>query len=72
MPGRFESQSIVAKDGRVVGFNMLGSRWNHEPFVDWIAERRSLEWVLAHLAEAQFDEELSRRFRVVVPAGAAK
>ena len=72
VPGRFESQRIVAKDGRVVGFNMLGSRWNHEPFVDWIAERRSLEWVLAHLAEAQFDEELSRRFRVVVPAGAAK
>jgi NADPH-dependent 2,4-dienoyl-CoA reductase/sulfur reductase-like enzyme len=70
VPGRFESQRIVVKDGRVVGFNMLGSRWNHEPLVAWIHERRPLEWVLAHLGEAQFDEELERGFRVLVPAGA--
>ena len=43
---------------------MLGSRWNHEPLLDWIHERRPLDWVLKHLAEAQFDEELSPRFRV--------
>jgi NADPH-dependent 2,4-dienoyl-CoA reductase/sulfur reductase-like enzyme len=72
VPGRFESQRIVVKDGRVVGFNMLGSRWNHEPLVEWIDERRPLDWVLAHLGEAQFDEELSRRFRVLTPAGAAR
>jgi NADPH-dependent 2,4-dienoyl-CoA reductase/sulfur reductase-like enzyme len=72
VPGRLESQRVVVKDDRVVGFNMLGSRWNHEPLLDWIHERRPLEWVLAHLAEAQFDEELSRRFRVLVPAGAAR
>lgn len=65
VPGRFESQRIVVKEGRVVGFNMLGSRWNHEPFLEWIHERRPLEWVLKHLAEAQFDEELSPRFRVI-------
>jgi NADPH-dependent 2,4-dienoyl-CoA reductase/sulfur reductase-like enzyme len=71
VPGRPESQRIVVKDGRVVGFNMLGSRWNHELFVEWIHERRPLDWVLARLGEAQFDEELSRRFRVLVPASAA-
>jgi NADPH-dependent 2,4-dienoyl-CoA reductase/sulfur reductase-like enzyme len=65
VPGRFESQRVVVKDDRVVGFNMLGSRWNHEPFLEWIHERRPLEWVLKHLAEAQFDEELSPRFRVL-------
>jgi NADPH-dependent 2,4-dienoyl-CoA reductase/sulfur reductase-like enzyme len=64
VPGRFESQRIVVKGERVVGFNMLGSRWNHEPLLDWIHERRPLEWVLEHLGEAQFDEELSPRFRV--------
>ena len=64
VPGRFESQRIVVKGERVVGFNMLGSRWNHEPFLEWIEERRPLEWVLAHLGEAQFDEEFSKRFRV--------
>jgi NADPH-dependent 2,4-dienoyl-CoA reductase/sulfur reductase-like enzyme len=72
VPGRFESQRVVVKDGAVVGFNMLGSRWNHEPLVEWIHERRPLDWVLAHLAEAQFDEELERRFRLLVPAGAAQ
>jgi NADPH-dependent 2,4-dienoyl-CoA reductase/sulfur reductase-like enzyme len=64
VPDRLESQRIVVKGDRVVGFNMLGSRFNHEPLLEWIQERRSLEWVLAHLAEAQFDEELSPRFRI--------
>jgi NADPH-dependent 2,4-dienoyl-CoA reductase/sulfur reductase-like enzyme len=71
VPGRFESQRIVVRGDRVVGFNMLGSRWNHEPLLDWIHERRPLEWVLKHLHEAQFDEELSPRFRVHAGAGVA-
>lgn len=70
VPGRLESQRIVVKDERVIGFNMLGSRWNHEPLVEWIHERRPLAWVLAHLGEAQFDEELSPRFRVHERQGA--
>jgi NADPH-dependent 2,4-dienoyl-CoA reductase/sulfur reductase-like enzyme len=74
MPGRFESQRIVVKSDpagdRVVGFNMLGSRWNHEPLLDWLHERRPLEWVLKHLAEAQFDEEFSPRFRLIARAEA--
>lgn len=64
VPGRFESQRIVVKDGRVVGFNMLGSRWDHEPLLRFVHERRDLDYVLAHLHEAQFDEEFSRRFAV--------
>jgi len=63
-PGRPESQRIVVKGDRVVGFNMLGSRWNHELFLEWIRERRSLDWVLARLHHAQFDEEFARRFQV--------
>ncbi len=64
VPGRYESQRIVCKGDRVVGFNMLGGRWNHEPLLEWIHERRSLSWVLVRLREAQFDEEFSPRFRV--------
>jgi NADPH-dependent 2,4-dienoyl-CoA reductase/sulfur reductase-like enzyme len=64
VPGRFESQRIVLKGDRVVGFNMLGSRWNHEPLLQWIHERRGLDYVLARLGEAQFDEEFARPFRV--------
>jgi NADPH-dependent 2,4-dienoyl-CoA reductase/sulfur reductase-like enzyme len=77
VPGRAQSQKIVLKGERVVGFNLLGSRWNHAPLLEWIEQRRPLDWVLAHLHEAQFDEELSPRFRVhpgagLVPAGAAQ
>ena len=64
-PGRFASQRIVCRDGRVVGFNMLGGRWRHEPLLQWIHERRSVEYVLEHLGEAQFDEEFSSRFRIL-------
>jgi NADPH-dependent 2,4-dienoyl-CoA reductase/sulfur reductase-like enzyme len=62
--GTFNTQKVVIKGERVVGFNFLGSRWNHEPLLEWIHERRPLDWVLKHLPEAQFDEEFSKRFRV--------
>jgi NADPH-dependent 2,4-dienoyl-CoA reductase/sulfur reductase-like enzyme len=65
VPGRFESQRVILKDERVVGFNMLGSRWNHEPMLEWIHERRGLDYVLRHLPQAQFDEEFSRPFQVL-------
>jgi len=64
VPGRFESQRVVVKGDRVVGFNMLGGRWNHERLLEWIHDRRSLDWVLRRLGEAQFDEELTTRFRI--------
>jgi NADPH-dependent 2,4-dienoyl-CoA reductase/sulfur reductase-like enzyme len=67
-PGAFASERIICRGERVVGFNMLGGRWNHEPLLEWIHERRSLDWVLAHLHEAQFDEEFERRFRVLATA----
>jgi NADPH-dependent 2,4-dienoyl-CoA reductase/sulfur reductase-like enzyme len=68
VPGRLASQRVVVREGRVIGFNMLGSRWDHEPLLEWIAERRPLEWVLAHLGEARFDEEFEPRFRVQAKA----
>lgn len=64
VPGAFASQRVVCRGGRVVGFNMLGGRWDHEPLLEWIQDRRPLDWVLAHLHQAQFDEEFERRFRV--------
>jgi NADPH-dependent 2,4-dienoyl-CoA reductase/sulfur reductase-like enzyme len=65
VPGRDESQRIVLRGEEVVGFNMLGSRWDHTRLLAWIAERRSLDWVLARLGQACFDEEFSPRFRVL-------
>ena len=68
VPGTVNTQKIVIKGDRVVGFNFLGTRWNHEPLLEWIHERRSLDWVLRHLHEAQFDEEFMPRFRVLASA----
>lgn len=48
---------IVVQDGRVVGFNLLGRRWDHTILIRWLEERRSLEWVLHHMHEAAFDTE---------------
>ncbi|NOY93283.1 MAG: FAD-dependent oxidoreductase [Deltaproteobacteria bacterium] len=48
---------VVVADGRVVGFNFLGRRWDHEVLLRFIAERRSLEYTLEHLHEAAFDTE---------------
>jgi NADPH-dependent 2,4-dienoyl-CoA reductase/sulfur reductase-like enzyme len=59
---------IVHVDGRVVGFNFLGRRWDHEVCVRWIEERRSLAYVLEHLNEASFDTEFVPPLRIPTTA----
>ena len=45
---------------KVLGFHALGSRWDHTVLTRWIEEERPVDWVRAHLREAQFDVELGR------------
>ncbi len=62
-PDKLITQRILhATDGerRVLGFNMLGSRWDHRLLQRWIEERRGLNFVRRHLHEAQFDVEFGR------------
>jgi len=59
-PKRLISQRIVHVGDTVLGFNFLGSRWDHARLSQWIDEARPLPWVLAHLREAQFDVEFGR------------
>lgn len=61
-PTKMISQRIVydRESGRVLGFNMLGSRWNHNVLEAWVNERRSIAFVKEHLSEAQFDVEFGR------------
>ena len=47
-------------NSQVIGFNMLGSRWNHTVLERWILERRTLADAVERLAEAQFDVEFGR------------
>ncbi len=63
LPGTDISQHItfLPDEGRrVLGFNMLGSRWNHRILERWILERRSVEYVQENLEHAQFDVEFGR------------
>jgi NAD(P)H-nitrite reductase large subunit len=65
-PGTDNSERITyLPDGSVIGFNMIGRRWDHRVLVRWVEEKRSLEWVLEHLHEAIFDEEFMPKFRVL-------
>lgn len=60
-PDKQITQRIVWNDdGEVIGFNMLGSRWNHTVLERWIHERRNWKWVRDHLRDAQFDVEFGR------------
>lgn len=60
IPGRDVSARIVHHEGAVIGFNMLGSRWDHSVLERWIHQRRTLEDVVGRLSEAQFDVEFGR------------
>ncbi len=55
---------IVSQGEHVVGFNLLGRRWDHSVLIRWIEERRTLPWVLEHLTEASFDTEFVPPLRV--------
>ena len=59
-PKKLITQRIVFNDNQVIGFNMLGSRWDHTVLQRWIAQRRDIEYVRNHLHEAQFDFEFGR------------
>lgn len=49
---------IVHTDAGVIGFNLLGRRWDHSVLMEFIDAGRSLAYVLDHLHEAAFDTEL--------------
>ena len=61
-PHGLHSIRIVYLADRVIGINTMGVRFRHRICEAWIAEQRPLEYVLEHLAEANFDPEFFRRF----------
>ncbi len=59
-PDREATVRLIEKDGRLIGANFLGSRWDHAVIERWIQERRSMDYAVAHLKTAQFDVEFGR------------
>ena len=56
-PSREATIRLVEQQGRLIGANFLGSRWDHTVLERWIEERRSLDYAACHLRAAQFDVE---------------
>lgn len=48
--------------GKFLGINTLGIRMRHEVFDRWLTEARSTDYVIDHLALANFDAEFYRSF----------
>jgi NAD(P)H-nitrite reductase large subunit len=59
---RNRSLRVTHQNGRVVGFNALGCRYDHEVWLRWIRERRSLDYALRHMGESAFDAEFTRPY----------
>ncbi|MCB4799146.1 NAD(P)/FAD-dependent oxidoreductase [Neotamlana laminarinivorans] len=45
-----------------LGINTFGIRMRHETFDKWLTEKRDIDYVMNHLAEANFDPEFYKRF----------
>lgn len=50
------------ENGIFEGVNLLGIRYRHEVCNRWLNEKRSVEYVLEHLSDANFDPEFYKHF----------
>lgn len=56
-PDGLKALRIVYTDEHVIGINVLGLRYRHKVCEQWIEERRSVDYVLSNLRQANFDPE---------------
>ncbi len=60
----WETNSDVFK-----GINSFGIRLRHECFDRWLRERRTIQFILTHLEEANFDPEFFSRHETAIASG---
>ena len=61
MPKKRSSLRIVYDPSRgVIGFNILGARFDNNILEKWISERRSVDYCFKNLKSAQYDVEFGR------------
>jgi NAD(P)H-nitrite reductase large subunit len=48
--------------GKFIGINTFGIRMRHETFDRWLTEERDTDYVVEHLAEANFDPEFYKHY----------
>ncbi|MCF6296204.1 MAG: NAD(P)/FAD-dependent oxidoreductase [Flavobacteriaceae bacterium] len=49
-----------------LGINTFGIRMRHETFDKWLTEKRGVDYVMNHLADANFDPEFYKTFEVEI------
>ncbi|MFV9550013.1 NAD(P)/FAD-dependent oxidoreductase [Algibacter sp. PT7-4] len=49
-----------------LGINTFGIRMRHETFNKWLTEKRNVDYVLNHLAEANFDPEFYKHYEAEI------
>jgi hypothetical protein len=47
---------------QILGINTFGIRLRHDIFDRWLTEKRTIDHVLEHLADANFDPEFYRNY----------
>lgn len=61
-PDGRRSIRMVTREGALSGVNVMGLRYRHRVCESWVAEGRSLDYVLDNLSEANFDPEFYERY----------
>ncbi len=63
-PSRMKCVHVVwdKATNRFLGLNTFGIRMRHECFDRWLREKRNVDFVMGHLAEANFDPEFFKRY----------
>lgn len=57
------------KSNEFRGINVFGIRLRHECFDRWLREGRSIQYVVMHLSEANFDPEFFMRYETEIASG---
>lgn len=57
-----KSIRIVYTGTEVIGFNLMGIRFRQDVCTQWIEEKKSIEYVLENLSEANFDPEFFKHY----------
>ena len=55
-------------DRRFLGINTFGIRMRHDIFDRWLTEKRSVDYVLEHLIDANFDPEFYKNYETGITA----
>ena len=61
-PSEPKSIRLVYDDEKILGFQTMGVRYRHRVCERWLAEERPIDYVVEHLAEANFDPEFFMQY----------